>query len=154
MNDPSAETAVSYLPQWLHDVGSVASVLSIIVTVPVLFQVARLAKHYRVLVLAPNLHSQLATHLRNLERFLVAKNWSGFCKESALVVGAASATAPLCERQLRLRMERVVTTGRSVVDQGGDTLLQSQAAALVYLVAEVSSHLKNHIEDRRWKIKI
>jgi hypothetical protein len=147
------ETAMSNFPQWVHNAGSIASILSLILTAIVAFKVYAIAKHYRELALVPNLHSKLSTHLKNLDKLVKAKDWNGFQKEIAIVIATTETAAPFVGRELRKRIGDVVKTGRETIDHNSLDFSHKHANELVLKLTEVNAKLEYHIEDKRWQIK-
>ncbi len=144
---------MSYLPQWVHDAGSISSMLSLILTAIVAFKVNAIAKHYRELALIPNLHSKLSTHLKNLDKLMKAKDWNGFQREVAIVIATTETTAPFVTGDLRKRIFDVVQTGRAAMDYDSLNFSHKHANELVLKLTEVNAKLEYHLEDKRWQIK-
>ena len=150
--DPTDEI-VSTLPQWGHDLGSVASAVSLAISFYVAYRVYEISQHYQALALTPQLLKQIKGHNKNLDNSYVSKDWPGFQKEAARVRPTTRDLLKFVDRPLKKTIKSAIAKCDLITKSRSLNFNEPNARELMLLVVEIEADLKNHIENKKWQAK-
>lgn len=149
MPEPPPE---SWFPQWVHDLGSLSSILSLIATIVVAWKISTITKHYRELALVPQLKTKTSTHLKNLEKTMKSKDWLAFQKEAAVVTATIENAEMYIQGTAKPLAMKTIASARIITRSQSQDFLHAEANELVVLLTEIDATLQLSIESKKWQI--
>lgn len=144
------ETIASF-PVWVHDFGSVASILSLVFSVWAIAKVHLATQHFRQLALIPQFKSKVTGHLRNLDAQRLEKDWRSFKREAAEAIATTDHAIVLLSGSAKTSVKVARQHARKVRDVDSSGFHDESAERLVLALIETESHLKYFIENKKWQ---
>lgn len=142
----------SWFPQWVHDLGSISSILSLIATIFVAWKISTIVKHYRELALVPQLRDKTSSHLKNLDKCLKAKDWLGFQKEAAIVTATIESAVQYVDRPSKPQVLKTISIARGITQSQSPNFLHNEANELIVSLVEIDAKLQLRIENKKWQL--
>ena len=143
--------AETMLPWWLSDLGVLASIISLAVSVYVAVQVKRIAKYYRQLAMIPKLRTEVRSYLRNFEKYHANSDWFKLKAESAGFAALLTQAVTLLEGEVR-RSARNAMSAADAIATSRTVLYQNEPAETVILAANrLETQLTYILEERKWR---
>jgi hypothetical protein len=141
----------SVLPQWANDLGSIASKISLGVSLYVAWRLQTISRHYRQLIIIPKIKTRIRGHLKNLDTLSKSKDWPAFRTESAAVAAAADQAKSITFGSARQSANLALIAARSITSISATSFQAENAEQLVLALTELEVQLGHFVENKKWQ---
>jgi len=143
------------LPPVVHDVGSIASIFSLIVSIYVAFQLKSVASRFRELVLIPKAKTKVRAHLKNLREQLKTKDWVAFKPEAIRVFSLLEHVRDNLNSSLvKKSVKACIIIAEDAKNNESKSFQEKTVEDLINSLTGIEVILENAIEDKKWRSKI
>ncbi|MBX9788125.1 MAG: hypothetical protein K2Y37_04360 [Pirellulales bacterium] len=142
----------------LSDAGSVASLISLVISVcsfaATLFiasKIRSITKNFRQLALIPKWRSKLVACTKNLKKYRGSKDWLSFRQQCAAILPVTSELGVLTSGPEEKSITAVHSTAERIVQHAGTGFPEELPDALLTQLAELMSRLDTFLDKKHWK---
>ena len=145
------EMAIAMLPQWMQDLGTIASILSLLASGFIILKTWRIARHYQQLAIIPKTKRQLRIHLKNMDTHIRNKNLTEIRKVVASVTSVVTHLESITFGVTRQSARKTLIEANTIIliDESAFTI--ADVDRLYLMLIELETDIGQFIDQKKWE---